>query len=175
MARNPRDEVVPRFVADWIVRYEMHTDLDIENDEHAGLAAAGGVRSVQFTNNPAGGQWCTVTIGIAAHDHTEANRVARQLYAIAAARVSNISPPYRVTAERVDAPTGHDLLSTAAVAQRLGVSDARVRQLAARPDFPRPLSIPGLAGAVYSTASIDVWAATWDRDAKGGRPRKPDD
>jgi len=154
----------------WFARYECHGSITDDQLDALGRP----VFTVTTVDEPGGGRWCTITLSIDATDLADAVCKAQRGYAraIAALPAGTLEEPYRVTVEDADAPTGADLLSTAAVAARLRVSDARVRQLAQRPDFPRPLNIPGLAGAVYSAAAIDAWAATWDRDAKGGRPRK---
>lgn len=67
-------------------------------------------------------------------------------------------------------PFGLDLVGFKDVAEMLGVSPQRAKQLAEeRPDFPPPVGRPA-AGPVYTRDSVSAWAATWER--KGGRPRK---
>lgn len=50
------------------------------------------------------------------------------------------------------------LVTGAEAARRLGVSRERVRQLAQRPDFPRPLGKLGRA-TVWRWAEIEQWQA----------------
>jgi hypothetical protein len=154
---------------DWIVRFEARTD-DMTDDRVKHLARNG--IKVELTDNPAGGQWCELIVTVDATKHDEALKKADLKLPAHRSWSMPVGEFYRVTAERADAPTGHDLLSTAGVANRLGVSDARVRQLAERLDFPRALSLPGVAEAIYRTADIDAWAKTCDWDLKAGRPRR---
>lgn len=68
------------------------------------------------------------------------------------------------------------ILSTAAVAERLGVSTARVRQLKDEPDFPRSFKIPGAAGDFYYTADVDAYAARRKPGSQAqGKPRAGDE
>lgn len=53
-----------------------------------------------------------------------------------------------------------DYLTTEQVARHLGVTSARVRQLAAAGELPRGRSLPGLRGALYSRTAIDTWRQT---------------
>jgi predicted DNA-binding transcriptional regulator AlpA len=61
-------------------------------------------------------------------------------------------------------------LSSAGVAKILGVSSARVRQLAARDDFPRPAVLVEPGGQrLWRPSDIERWAREADRSP--GRPR----
>jgi predicted DNA-binding transcriptional regulator AlpA len=64
-----------------------------------------------------------------------------------------------------------DLVTAGQVGAMLGVSRARVHQLAERPDFPPPI---GRAGnyRLWNRLAIERWLASWDRTNVGGRPRK---
>ena len=107
-----------------------------------------------------------LTFLIEAHNPGEAIAQATAAFdeAIGPLPTGRVKPPYRVVVEDPNGPPGWPLVSTAGV-----------RQLAQRPDFPKPLDIPGLAGSVYVRSAIEAWARTWDREARGGRPRKADD
>jgi hypothetical protein len=78
----------------------------------------------------------------------------------------------------VVAPNAHaaalGVLSTQGVAERLGVSPARVRQLATQPDFPVAMSIPGL-GTVFSTAAVELYRKNRIIPPAVGRPRNTDE
>jgi hypothetical protein len=82
---------------------------------------------------------------------------------------------------RLDAPGADEqdlaILSTNGAAQRLGVSDNRVRELKKTdPTFPRPFPIPGAAGDFYRTADIDEYVATRKLGvSEVGRPRASDE
>ncbi|MEW2383397.1 hypothetical protein AB0873_15080 [Micromonospora sp. NPDC047707] len=78
--------------------------------------------------------------------------------------------PRLVTVESEESRVrGLDLLGSAEVAARLGVSTARVRQLEQRPDFPEPvLTLAG--GRIYRASDIDAFDREWSRIP--GRPRK---
>ena len=56
---------------------------------------------------------------------------------------------------RIDADT--ELVIAADIAERLGISRARVSVLASRPDFPRPLGRLGRSD-VWRWVSIERWA-----------------
>lgn len=85
--------------------------------------------------------------------------------------------PHRITVQTEDAEeqTGA-ILSTRGTAARLGISDARVRQLKERdPTFPRPFEIPGAKGDFYHTHEIDTYRAARPSGASdAGRPRATD-
>ena len=55
------------------------------------------------------------------------------------------------------------------IADLLGVSRQRARQLAATPAFPEPVARLA-AGPIYESAAVEAWAKT--RNTKSGRPRK---
>ncbi len=60
-----------------------------------------------------------------------------------------------------------DLVGTADIARRLGVSRQRVGQLRKRDDFPRPVMSLGL-GQLWRWSEVAEWTTTWQRRA--GRP-----
>lgn len=154
---------------EWSVRLEAPGTLTDEQ-AHALLART-------FSVYVADTGQVEITVSVSGPDYAQALRAGKRAYdkVLAVLPAGTIGAPFRVTVEQVDAPTGYPILSTGGIAQLLGVSDARVRQLAQRPDFPRPLSIPGLdRGTIYSAAAVEAWARSWDRDAKGGRPRRAD-
>jgi hypothetical protein len=156
--------------ARWYVHYEANTT--ITDDQAADLAdLAVAVHLVDIARDEAMPRRLRLTFPVDAEDHAQAMRKASGLWN--RLPVLPIDEPYRVTVEQGDAPRTHGLMSTRAVADLLGVSSPRVRQLSARPGFPRPLAIPFLAGDVYQAEEITEWARTWDREAKGGRPRRP--
>ncbi|WP_018813122.1 hypothetical protein [Salinispora pacifica] len=64
---------------------------------------------------------------------------------------------------------GWDLLGSAEIAERLGVSTARVRQLEQRPDFPAP-AVELAGGRMYRADDIAAFGKGWHRAP--GRPRK---
>ncbi len=64
------------------------------------------------------------------------------------------------------------LVGAVEVADMLGVSRARVHQLAERPDFPRP-QLTLAAGKLWDRGEIEAFAST--RSRKRGRPRKSQD
>lgn len=69
--------------------------------------------------------------------------------------------------------TGPDKLwDTAAVAEHFGVSQARIRQLRQRADFPAPVHPRLNGGAVWHPEQILSFEKTWNRPSQGGRPRK---
>jgi predicted DNA-binding transcriptional regulator AlpA len=61
---------------------------------------------------------------------------------------------------RVDART--ELVIAADIAERLGISRARVSVLAGRPGFPRPIGRLGRSD-VWRWASVERWARETDR------------
>ncbi|MET8155788.1 hypothetical protein ABZT47_05405 [Sphaerisporangium sp. NPDC005289] len=67
-------------------------------------------------------------------------------------------------------PGRRDLVGAVEAGEILGVSRARVHQLAERPDFPAPLCVLA-AGKLWARADIAAFAARWHR--RPGRPRKP--
>nr|MDT0660838.1 hypothetical protein [Micromonospora sp. DSM 115978] len=79
-----------------------------------------------------------------------------------------LAGPERVLVETAAARARDwDLVGSAEIAQRLGVSTARVRQLEVRPDWPAP--VRELAGGrIYLAADIEQFAAGWQR--RPGRP-----
>jgi hypothetical protein len=83
----------------------------------------------------------------------------------------------RFTVNAADAyRAGLPILSTKGVAEVLEVSDARVRQLADQPDFPRALRIPGAVGELYDAAEVHQYKATRNRrNTPAGRPRATDE
>jgi predicted DNA-binding transcriptional regulator AlpA len=62
-----------------------------------------------------------------------------------------------------------DLVGTADIARRLGVTRQRVGQLRQRGDFPAPVARLGL-GQLWRWSEVDAWATTWRR--RPGRPPK---
>lgn len=62
-----------------------------------------------------------------------------------------------------------DLLGANEVADRLGVSTTRVRQLEKRPDWPTPIGTVA-GGKVYRKLDVEEFARGWKRQP--GRPRK---
>lgn len=63
------------------------------------------------------------------------------------------------------------LAGTAEAAEILGVSSQRVSRLRLRKGFPEPVAVLR-SGPVWLREQVEVFGATWDRDNKGGRPRK---
>ena len=157
------------------VRFETRTTLDDDQIDDLVRRA----RGVLATTSPDTGESRFLELILHTDDPTSdwASRNSRRRFkaAVEAMPTGTVEDPFRIVVQLVDAPTGRAIVSTVGVAEMLDVSDARVRQLAQRPDFPKPLTIPGLAGSVYERSAIRAWASTWDRDAKGGRPRKADD
>ena len=67
------------------------------------------------------------------------------------------------------------ILSTKGVAARLGISNARVRQLKdTDPTFPRPFEVPGAAGDFYRTTDVDAYRRQ-PGTSEAGRPRATDE
>jgi hypothetical protein len=64
-----------------------------------------------------------------------------------------------------------NLLGAAEIAERLGVTTSRVRQLEQRPDFPNPALVLA-GGRIYRAEDIDAFDRAWDR-TPGRPPRKP--
>ncbi len=58
------------------------------------------------------------------------------------------------------------------IADLLGVSRQRARQLSMTEGFPEPV-VRLAAGPIFESAEIEKWAKT--RRTKGGRPRKAED
>ncbi|GGL09360.1 hypothetical protein Sme01_00320 [Sphaerisporangium melleum] len=67
-------------------------------------------------------------------------------------------------------PGRADLVGAVEAGEILGVSRARVHQLAERPDFPAPRYVLA-AGKLWDRADIAAFGARWRR--RPGRPRKP--
>lgn len=137
------------------------------------VAGDPGVRSVHF--DTAHGT-ADLRLEVAADDpHGALRRAAAafgKLSTLHQLEAGGVLKPVRITVQTAGAyEQTMPILSTAGVATRLGVSAARVRKLATRPDFPNAVEIPGAAGAFYHASAIDEFAAGWDRTAKGGRPR----
>ena len=66
--------------------------------------------------------------------------------------------------------------STAGAAKRLGVSEARIRQLKHDIDFPKLFKIPGAAGDFYHSADIDEYRASRKPGTPDqGKPRATDE
>lgn len=61
-----------------------------------------------------------------------------------------------------------DLVTGSEAARRMGVSRERLRQLARRDDFPKPLGVLGRA-TVWRDSQVEAWAAEHDREY-----RRPD-
>lgn len=76
-----------------------------------------------------------------------------------------------VTPERLDAenaePIFPPVVGYAEIAQMIGISRQRVRQLSNTPKFPHPV-IKTSQGPLYNQYAIELWAET--RDTKPGRP-----
>lgn len=58
------------------------------------------------------------------------------------------------------------------IGELLKVSRQRAFTLARRSDFPEPIAT-SRAGRVWDLDQVEEWSKTWDRNNKGGRPRKP--
>jgi hypothetical protein len=72
--------------------------------------------------------------------------------------------------------SGSPYLSVAGVAERLGISTARVRVLTDDLTFPAGVPVQGAAGKVYDVADIDAWARGREFAPKAlGRPREGDE
>jgi len=56
------------------------------------------------------------------------------------------------------------------IGELLGVSRQRAYTLAKRADFPAPIA-SSRAGRTWDLAAVEAWEKTWDRTAKGGRPK----
>lgn len=69
---------------------------------------------------------------------------------------------------RADAFTIPELMSTAEIAEELGISRQRVHQLRSSSSFPEPLADLG-GGAVWDAAAVRKFAQTWERKP-GRRP-----
>jgi predicted DNA-binding transcriptional regulator AlpA len=152
-----------------LIHYEARTQLT--DDQAAEILVRGGEQVVMLRlTDAADHRAMRLTLVASGDDPTAVTGRARTVYQRLIDGLP-VEEPYRVMAEREDAPQSHGLVSTRTIAARLGVSDARVRQLSTRPDFPKPVPIPGLAGDVYKAEEITDWARSWDREAKGGRPR----
>ena len=70
---------------------------------------------------------------------------------------------------RLEQPTIPDLVGYAEIADLLGVTQQRARQLADLAGFPAP-AVVVRAGPLRVRSQVEGWAATWER--KVGRPRK---
>ena len=83
-----------------------------------------------------------------------------------------LTGPDRMVVETAAARArGWELLGAAEIADVLGVSTARVRQLEKRADFPEPaLEIAG--GRAYRAEDVEAFRLRWSRTP--GRPRNPD-
>jgi hypothetical protein len=71
---------------------------------------------------------------------------------------------------RQDAPAIPDLVTNSDIAKILGVSRQRVTQLNHRPDFPPAATHTG-QGPLRLRSQVEAFAASWERNNKGGRPR----
>jgi len=60
------------------------------------------------------------------------------------------------------------------IGELLGVSRQRAFTLAQRKDFPTPIA-ESRAGRVWNLEDVTKWERVWDRDNRGGRPRKTRD
>jgi prophage regulatory protein len=49
-----------------------------------------------------------------------------------------------------------DLMGSAEIGERLGVSRQRVQQLVTRPDFPKPLRVLAM-GKVWDSEDVEAW------------------
>ena len=64
------------------------------------------------------------------------------------------------------------LWSTATVAAHMGISEARVRQLSARPDFPEAYLVPGSRISLYDPDEIAEFMTIPRPACVPGRPRR---
>lgn len=72
--------------------------------------------------------------------------------------------------EEAARPAGLDLIGLREIAEILGVSPQRAKQLAdEHPDFPDPVARP-LMGPIFTRASVEAFNGRWER--RPGRPRK---
>jgi predicted DNA-binding transcriptional regulator AlpA len=63
-----------------------------------------------------------------------------------------------------------ELVGAVEIAELLGVSRARVHQLASRKEFPKPVATLAM-GSIWRKRDIERWAETWPR--RPGRPPRP--
>lgn len=98
----------------------------------------------------------------------EAQQWARDVAVPAVLGIDAQARVVRVAVESAEAVMR--LVGPADFAKLLGVSTARIRQLAESPDFPAGLETS--AGAVWPQDVAQTYAARRPRGGKGGRPRK---
>lgn len=148
---------------DWFAEVELTGPLTQEQLEQAAEGALIG----QYNE---ASQVLRLNTRLDAVDYTDAaHKALRWAAELPAVRARTMSGPQRLLVESAAARAREwDLLGAKEIAERLGVSTARVRQLEQRPDFPTPVS--ELAGGrVYRAADIDEFAR---RPRTPGRPPK---
>lgn len=165
----------------WYARYEMEGDPDLGQQELIGEDE--GVVAVHPDSEA---KAVDVILAFEAPDYAHAPRLA----AVAFSKLTNVrelldndvlSDPYRITIEAPLAPPRPPgMLSTSAVAQRLGWSEARVRQMKGTLGFPTALKIPGAAGDFYLIAQVNEYRRQREEEAARahrdpGRPRATDE
>lgn len=117
----------------------------------------------------------TVEAGSLATAASAALRQARTAYANAYQYQAQGKPTgLRVVTEEqhlgeIAHPPAEELMGYQEIGQLLDVSRQRAQQLSQRDDFPAPIAALAM-GSVYTRASVEAWAKTWER--RTGRPRK---
>lgn len=59
-----------------------------------------------------------------------------------------------------------DLMGSAEIGERLGVSRQRVQQLVNRPDFPKPFAVLAM-GKVWDSEAVEAWIREHRPDLSG--------
>ncbi|GAA4439302.1 helix-turn-helix transcriptional regulator [Phytohabitans houttuyneae] len=154
----------------WFIELEFTGPLEPDQMEQAAEGAP-------FAHYTAGVQVLRLRGPLDAVEYDDAVREAqdwpvRLTGAAELVRAGVLSGPERMVIETSAARARMwDLLGAAEIAERLGVTTARVRQLEQRPDFPKPaLTLAG--GRIYRADDIDAFNRGWDRTP--GRPRRAD-
>jgi len=161
----------------WTARFDLEGNLSAQ--QAADIGESPDVRFIYFSEIA---PVVTITLRIEAPNYSNAMVQAGQMFAQIAPVEQFIlkgvlAAPHRVTLEdNAATDRGTGLLSTKAVAERLEVSDARVRQLKETdPMFPQPFNIPGAAGDFYDATEILAYKEGMVAPPKSGRPRADDE
>lgn len=159
----------------WLARVIAHGALTQEDSVAIGTA---GCEDVTFTSVPGPLELrYRFTADTAAAALAKASAILDEMVAFdRLLDAGTVEQPTQITVTSEEHPdVAIPLLSTSAVASRLGVSAARVRELKSRVDFPLPVKVHGVPGDVYDAADIDRYAAARARTRPLGRPRQGDE